>query len=324
MGLSAHGIDPGAKRGWRHHCPAWISRCAPSKAQVGKMTRPSLPYTETYRFPGCRVRLDSAGKYVLSDLARVYEHCRNMGPPPSKPTFVIRRSRGGLRLTRNGAGGPHQGIVLKRGRVMPFLEREINQYLVDRLGGRLLVHAAAVSWHGLAIILPATTRGGKSTLAAGLIQRGCGYLTDELAITDRRTNKIVPFPKSLSLKEGSFSLFESLAPEPTGYEHDRVWYVDPERLRPGSVVNKPVPIGWVVFPWYQVNAATRIEALTIGETVLGLFENTVNIARHKEAGLDRLIGIAQNAHGYRLVFGDHQEACKAVLELVEGNGQSCG
>jgi hypothetical protein len=207
---------------------------------------------------------------------------------------------------------------------MPLLEREINQYLIERLNDRLLLHAAAVSWRGLSIIFPAATRSGKSTLAAGLIQHGCGYITDELVITHRRADKIIPFPKSLSLKEGSFSLFESLGPEPTGYEHARVWYVDPERLRPGSIIKKPVSIGWVVFPWYEANAATRIETLTIGETVLGLFENAVNVRRHKEAGLDRLIGIAQNAQGYRLVYGDHVEACEAVLELVGSNGRSCG
>lgn len=55
---------------------------------------------------------------------------------------------------------------------------------------------------------------------------------------------------------------------------------------------------------------------------MGLFENTVNISRHKERGLARLIGIAENAPAYRLVFGDLDEACDVVLGIVEDNGPS--
>lgn len=276
-----------------------------------------------YRFPGGRARVDSAVKYALTDLTRVYRWFLDGFAEPSKPTFVIRRGRGKLRFSRKMGDGASREVVIERGRVMPLLEREINQYLVGALGDQLLLHGAAGGYGRLAIILPATGGSGKTSLVARLVQRGCGYLTDELVILHARTSSIVPFPKAMSLKEGSFSLFESLGPDPTGPEYDRVWYLDPERLRPGSVVKRPTPIGWVVFPRFASGAKTRIEALTVGETVLGLFENTVNMARHKEKGLDRLIGIARKAPGYRLVFGDLDEACKAVLGIVEGNGPSC-
>ena len=209
-------------------------------------------------------------------------------------------------------------MVIEPGRVMPCLEQEINQYLIGARGERLLVHAAAAGHGKHAVLFPATAGAGKSSLVAGLVQRGSRYLTDELVIIHLRTSKIVPFPKAVSLKEGSFRLFESLGPDPTGPPHDRVWYLDPERLRPGSVVKRPMPIGWVVLPRYEAGAATCMEALTLGETVLGLFENTVSMTRDKETGLDRLIAIAKEARGYRLVFGDLAEACEAVLDLVRG------
>lgn len=213
-------------------------------------------------------------------------------------------------------------LLVERPWVTPCLEREINQYLADALGDRLLLHAAGIAYRGRAVVLPATAGSGKTTLAAGLVREGCGYLTDELIIFQPRTNSIVPFPKAMSLKEGSFALFESLGPDPTGRQDDRVWYLDPERLRPGSVVERPTPIGWVILPRYEANATTHIRALTVGETVLGLFENTVNIVRHKEKGLDRLIGIARKTPGYRLIFGDLNEACKAILGIVKDNDPS--
>ena len=283
------------------------------------------PYSETYRFPGCCVRVDSVVRYALTDLAQVYGFFVNRTIPVDQPTFSIVRRKGGLRLqsTGNGRNRPSDGVLINEGRMMPRIERQINQYLVGALGDRLLLHAGAAVGAGRAVILPATAGAGKTSLVAGLVRRGCGYLTDELVILHARTSSIVPFPKAMSLKEGSFALFESLGPDPTGPEHDRVWYLDPERLRPGSVVKRPTPISWVIFPRFEAGTKTRIEPLTVGETVLGLFENTVNTARHKEKGLDRLIGIAKRAPGYRLVFGDLDEACEAVLGIVEGDGQSC-
>ena len=281
-------------------------------------------YVRTFRFPGCCVRVESLVKYAISEMTQVYRCFRSGTHALSEATFVIGRAKGKLRFRRKGEDGSPRSVVIERGRVMPLVEREINRYVVGALADRLLIHAAGAVYAERAIILPAPAGAGKSTLTAGLVRGGCEYLTDEMVILQARTSGLVPFPKAMSLKEGSFALFGSLRPEPTGPEHDRVWYLDPERLRPGSVVKKPTAIGWVVFPRYEGGALMRVEALTIGETVLGLFENTVNIGRHKERGLDRLIGIAKNAPGYRLVFGDLDEACKAVLGIVEGDGRPCG
>lgn len=282
-----------------------------------------MGYSVTFSFAGYRVTVRSVVKFALDAMARAYGPlmCCAHGVPQA--TFIVRRRAGKLRFFQAGNNSRPKGVVVERGRVMPGLEREINRHLVGALGDRLLLHGAAVSCAANAIILPATTGGGKTTFAAGLVQRGCRYLTDEIVIIQPTTNKVVPFPKAMSLKEGSFALFESLGPDPTGPEYDRVWYLDPERLRPGSVVKRPTPIGWVVFLRYEAGATTRVDALTVGETVLGLFENTVNIKRHKEAGLDLLIAIAKKARGYRLAFGNLKEACEAVLELVGTNGQSC-
>ena len=283
------------------------------------------PYSEAYRFPGCCVRVDSVVSHALADLAQAYGHFVRGAVPVVQPTFSLVRHHDGLKLrsTGNGRNHPSEGVLIKEGQVMPLLERQINQHLVGALGDRLLLHAGAVVDAGRAVILPATSASGKTTMAAGLVQRGYGYLTDELVILHSRTNSIVPFPKAMSLKEGSFGLFESFGPRPTGPEYDRVWYLDPERLRPGSVVTSPTPIGWVIFPRFKDGSKTHVEPLTVGETVLGLFENTVNNARHEEKGLDRLIKIARKAPGYRLMFGDLEDACRAVLGIIESGDRPC-
>ncbi len=287
------------------------------------MGHTTLQHRQTYRFAGRRVRVDAAVKYSITDLTRVFRCFVDNECTPAEPTFVIRRHKGKLTFGPARDNGSARNLIIDRGRVMPTVERAINQYVAAQLDDQLLLHAAAASWGDRAVVLPAAAGAGKTTLAAGLVRRGCGYLTDELVILDPRTGDIEPFPKALSLKEGSFGLFPSLDPEPTGPEFDRVWYLDPEQLRPGSIVTTPMPVGWVILPRFEAGATTRVEQLTIGQTVLGMFENSLNIARHKEQGLDRLIGIAQEARGHRLVFGDLEEACDVVLELLTGSDQRC-
>jgi len=130
---------------------------------------------------------------------------------------------------------------------------------------------------------------------------------------------VVPFPKALSLKQGSVGLFEALKPEPKGPEHDRVWYIDADRLRAGSVAKEPVPVGRVIFPAFEAGSQTRVEPLTNGEALLGLFGNTVNIRSHKEAGLDWLLTIVTRAKAYRLVFSDLHDACTAIVKVASAH-----
>ncbi len=280
-------------------------------------------YTETFRFPGASVRIDSVVKCVLTELTRVYRCFLGPGSAVAEPTFVFGRHKGELRFVRKGSEDSDGALTVERGRVAALVEPIINRYLAETLGDHLLLHAAVAAHGERAVILPGVATSGKTTLVAGLVERGYAYLTDELAIIDRGTRRVIPFPKAMSLKEGSCSLFQSYGPQPSGAPGQRVWHLDPDQLRPGCVADKPLPLGWVCLPRYQAGAETRMEPLTVGETVLGLFENTVNTARHETAGLDLLIDMAQAAPGYRLVTGDLDQACKAVLHLTGGAGTSC-
>lgn len=286
-----------------------------------------LPYSATFRLPGCVVRVDSEVDGALSEVARVYRNFSDGARAGGQPTFSIHDHGRQVRFVRHHGHASDPGFIFDHGCLPHHAEWEINRHVVAALDDHLLFHAAAVRraapGTSLGVMFPAGSGSGKTTLAAGLVRRGWDYLTDELVIVDPDTIRIVPFPKAFSVKPGSYELFDSLTPDPTGPAGDRVWYLDPERLRAGSVAKAPTPIGCVVLPKFQRGASTRVELLTIGETVVGLFENAVNIARHKEAGLDRLIEIAQTAPGFRLVFGDLENACATVEGLIGGNGRSC-
>src|SRR5579872_239295 len=58
-----------------------------------------------------------------------------------------------------------------------WLMWHVNRAVVDATCEHLLLHAGAVVTRGAGVLIPGAPGAGKSTLVAGLVQRGCGYLT---------------------------------------------------------------------------------------------------------------------------------------------------
>ncbi|HMB51963.1 MAG TPA: hypothetical protein VKU40_01515, partial [Thermoanaerobaculia bacterium] len=238
------------------------------------------------------------------------------------------------------AGAP-PGAPLPPERLLAALERALHRRLVDRLAeppekwlapGKTPVatanakclaplaalHAAAVEHRGRAILLPAASGRGKTTLAAALTAAGCGYLGDELtflATAEGGGVDAVPFPKALSLKPGSVPLFAHLEPQPDGGGDA---HLDPERLRPGCAVTAPLPVGGVLVPRYRDGAPFRLAPLSAGETLLALVESAADLPqrRHdaKLAVFERLADLAERVPGHRLEHGDAFAAARKLLE----------
>lgn len=275
--------------------------------------RKALRFTRSFSCCGCSVRVDSLVAWPLAALAYLFRSLPATDGGAPEPAFSLRRRRRGeYRVIRHLPGSANEETPVGREHLIPFLEREINQRFAASVAGHLVLHAAAIACGDKAVLLPAPSGSGKTTLAAALVERGCGYLTDELALLDLLTGEVAAYPKALSLKAGSFCYFERVGIPRTDTINR---YLDPESLREGSVVGQPLEIGEAIIPRYQPGAAARLEPLTPGETVLALFANTVNIARHKNLGFDLLVRLAHQVRGYRLVFGDLSAACEAVLFL---------
>ena len=61
---------------------------------------------------------------------------------------------------------------------------------------------------------PGASGSGKSTLTAGLARAGLGYLTDELAALDLASGQLLPYPKPITVKPGSFAVAARDGPGP--------------------------------------------------------------------------------------------------------------
>jgi hypothetical protein len=200
-------------------------------------------------------------------------------------------------------------------RILAYLIWAINRQVIDSsLDRRLMLHAGAVDLGGTAVVLPAPMGSGKTTLVTGLLDRGCGYLSDE-AVAISSDHVVESYPKPLSIEPGSWQVLAhhepAVAPALQPYL-ERQWQVAPQRISP---IVRQSRLSLIVFPRYERGASTRLEAIgpaaALGPAVASTFwhpQQPLPVARVRQ-----LAGAMEAVPAYRLVSGSLEEACDRVL-----------
>jgi hypothetical protein len=197
------------------------------------------------------------------------------------------------------------------------LVRDINWNAIESCE-LVALHAGGVERDGLGLVCPGQMEAGKTTLVAGLVRAGMGYLSDEAVAIDGETLLIRPYPKPLSLDPGSWALFPELEPHAQlssdDYKRDQ-WQVPSSAIRAGAV-GRSCPVGVVVFPRHAPGAATVLEPLRRAETLVELAEHTFDFKGQSRVALDLLAEVVRPADCYRLTMGDLDEAVGLLWSLV--------
>lgn len=255
------------------------------------------------------------GRHVgfRTDTPGYLERIRPLLPPGWKPSerTEVRRLYS-LRVGGEGRGkGPRRYHVLymnasrlDRGTDMEYLldrlEADVQLYVAERATRRIFVHAGVVGWRGRAIVLPGRTLTGKSTLVAELLRQGATYYSDEYAVLDPR-GRVHPFLRPLSIRTGS--------------PDDRPHRVEASHL--GAPVGEaPLPVGLVALAPYRAGARWRPRALSPGQGIVALLENTVPARRRPKASLTALRAMVAGATVLKGARGEAEETARALLDRL--------
>jgi hypothetical protein len=241
---------------------------------------------------------------------------------PARHAYAITSDRDGstpawsLRLD-----GQQIGVASQPETLIGALVHDLNHRAVTE-AGLLTIHASAAVYAGRALLFPGSMEAGKSTLVAGLVRAGFGYLTDEAVGIDRETRMARPYPKPLSLDPGSWYLFPELQPQADlitpRYKTDQ-WLVPPDEVRPGAG-SGPCPISLIVFPRFEAGTETSLLPVRRADALIELAKSTFDFRDHGRVALDLLADLVRGADCYRLTMADLGPA----VELVRGlAGASC-
>lgn len=191
---------------------------------------------------------------------------------------------------------------------------EANQQAIERTPDLVKLHAAAAVINDQAIVLPGPMGTGKSTLVAGLLQRGLGYVTDEVVAIDPTGGRVRPYPRPLSLGTPPASLRDVRWTSPPGSRR----YLGASGVLPahalGAPVDVEVPVGLVVLPRYVAGAATEIAAVTGADALASVAGHAFHLSR--PGTLRALQRVLDGVPCVQLVSGDLAEAVDAVLDIA--------
>jgi hypothetical protein len=187
---------------------------------------------------------------------------------------------------------------------MDALERDIRLYLVDHAPDLVFVHAGVVGWRGHAIVVPAKSGAGKSSLTIELVRAGAEYYSDEFAVLDSN-GMVHPFATHFQVRS-----------RPDLRQHRRSL-----REVGGVAGTAPIPIGLIAAVSHRPNSVDGIESLTPGQGILELLKH-VPIGPNP----DKTLAFLEKAvEGARIVIGERGEAkpfARYLLNLLDGDLQT--
>ena len=210
------------------------------------------------------------------------------------------------------------GTSTRPARVLAMLQWAMNRRVIEEACvDRLVLHAGGVDLAGAAVLVAGRMEAGKSTLTAGLLDRGLGYLSDE-AVAVAADLRVEGYAKPLSLDPGSWPVLPHLAPDV------------PEGLRPYFAVQWQVAVREIA----PVVARSRLRAIVLtrfrsGDSTvlepaqprwaLGELAHCTFVPEGSTLPVSRLRELAALVEAvpvYRLVAGDLTASVDAVVTTL--------
>lgn len=201
-----------------------------------------------------------------------------------------------------------------------FLMNQVCVYLATYCKKGLLLHSAAVRYGRRGLVMPGNSGAGKSTLTTWLLTLGADYQTDELVYIADRAGSNIGFPRPISIKSPARELImaqiEERKTEDSIFSGSSVDLIAPDLL--GSrIITKQTPIDFIFFPNYKTGGKLMLQRLSVAETVFELLKTTANRSNLSNQGLAEAENLARVAPAYYLSYGNMEQACQAIIDVVK-------
>lgn len=217
--------------------------------------------------------------------------------------FYVRLNESGkFELLRNGEIQCEDGgRELFLNMVESHLRITVAEFAVDKV----FLHAGVVGWKGKAIVIPATSFSGKTTLVAELVKKGALYYSDEYAVLNA-DGCVEPFPKWLSMRGITDAYTQNDCPvESLG----------------GKSGQEAIPVGLVLIAKYRegkkIPRRWQPKRLTQGEAIMEIIPHTLPIRNMPKFVLQVLNKLTNRAIIVRTIRGEAVEFAETLIGYIE-------
>ena len=212
---------------------------------------------------------------------------------------VYRDSEGKLFFTNEGqpSGPLEKEIYFRR-----LLNTMIRVHVAEKAREWVFIHAGVVGWRGKAIILPAASRAGKTTLVSELIRLGADYYSDEYAVINP-SGLVHPYERDLSVRTPGSEIQIPVPPAEFGAE----------------IGSHPIPVGLVVLTKFENEAEFRPEKLSMGIGIMETVPEVIPIRYSTDFSLKVLNTAFSRAIIIKSLRGEAQTAARSILSYFDDN-----
>jgi len=199
-----------------------------------------------------------------------------------------------------------------------FLEGAVTELALHHQKSFIQLHAGAVCKDGEAILFPADSGLGKTTLVISCVLAGFDCLSDDIILVEPHSLEMHPFPRLLHVREDTLHLFPQLKSQALFVGDDdgeACYYMGREAIREDCSADIAKPRA-VVIPHYEPNSQTSLEAIGQTEAVSALMAQCINWARHGENGIHFLAELLKRVETYRLRYSNAIEAAELLAEKL--------
>ena len=267
------------------------------------ITQPIHPFQfESY---GVFIEINSNEQWIIDSAAEVAKvsllgNVRKVRRKRFDYRFDLTLTQGGRYLMiQNG-----QRISSGRSKMkfFKFFDAMIRVSIGESAPDLVFLHAGVVAWKGKAIVMPADSFQGKTTLVAELVRRGAEYYSDEFALIDEDA-LVHPFARDLSMR----STVNGAVRE------------DPIKVEDlgGKAGTVALPVSLVLLTSYVQGARWRPQVLSPGSGVLSMIPFTLSMPIRPETSMRVLNNVAQNAIIISSRRSSAENFVKILLDFVD-------
>jgi hypothetical protein len=210
--------------------------------------------------------------------------------------------------------------------IVHYLVYAIRWFFFQKMDGELHVHAGAVAFQGHGIMLPGESGSGKSTLTLALLLKGCHCLSDDLAVVERKTLRLTPTTKHVSLRRPTYAMFPTLQEsllaracrlQPEGDEKAFL----PLEIVGENLLSASCALSLIVFPTFRHDEFCA-QLLDRGTAVRKLLRLSFNLRWRTKELIDFAIDTVEKTHCFALTFGDVHQAADWIIRAAERGTRS--
>lgn len=180
------------------------------------------------------------------------------------------------------------------------IEARIRVQVATSSETRIFVHAGVVGWRGRAIVIPGSSRSGKSELVTALVRAGATYYSDEYAVLDEH-GFVHPYARPIALRSADGASKRRVAAESLG----------------AAAGGPALPVGTIIVTRFEPGAAWRPRRLSKAEATFALLAHAVRARLDPTGVLARSADVATRADAFESPRGEASVTAGQILQPKE-------